>query len=140
MSQKAIKEIGISPRYILVHTLAHMLINELVFECGYSTASLRERIYVNTDGNYKMNGFMIYTSSGDSEGTMGGLVRMGKKDSIFSLLDRAIRKSSWCSSDPVCSDIGKTSGQGYHHMNLSACHNCSYLPETSCEEFNMILD
>ncbi|MCP1166751.1 DUF1998 domain-containing protein [Bacillus sp. 1813sda1] len=140
VNQKAIKEIGISPRYILVHTLAHMLINELVFECGYSAASLRERIYVNTDGNYKMNGFMIYTSSGDSEGTMGGLVRMGKKDSIFSLLDRAIRKSSWCSSDPVCSDIGKTSGQGYHHMNLSACHNCSYLPETSCEEFNMILD
>lgn len=140
VNQGAIKEIGISPRYILIHTLAHMLINELVFECGYSAAALRERIYVNTDGNYHMNGFMIYTSSGDSEGTMGGLVRMGKKDSIFSLLDRSIRKSSWCSSDPVCSDIGKTSGQGYHHMNLSACHNCSYLPETSCEEFNMILD
>ena len=36
-------------RYLLVHTLAHILINQLVFECGYSTASLRERLYVSPD-------------------------------------------------------------------------------------------
>lgn len=140
LKQNLIKEIELTPRYVLIHTLAHMLINELVFECGYNATSLRERIYVSNTDAYNMNGFMIYTASGDSEGTLGGLVRMGKVDSIFRLLDRGIHKSSWCSSDPVCSDIGNSSGQGYHQMNMSACHNCTYLPETSCEELNIFLD
>lgn len=139
-SQKLVREVELSPRYVLIHTLAHMLINELVFECGYSATSIRERLYVSNTKEHNMNGFMIYTSSGDSEGTLGGLVRMGKSDTIFRILERAIQKSSWCSSDPICSDIGNGSGQGHHHLNMSACHNCSYLPETSCEEFNMLLD
>ena len=140
VEQQLVKDMEITPRFVLIHTLAHMLINELVFECGYSATALRERLYVSNSSQYKMNGLMIYTSSGDSEGTLGGLVRMGKSDTIFSILKRAIQKASWCSSDPICSDIGNSSGQGHHHLNMSACHNCSYLPETSCEEFNMLLD
>ncbi|WHY94968.1 DUF1998 domain-containing protein [Neobacillus cucumis] len=140
VKQNLVKEFELLPRYVLIHTIAHMLINELVFECGYSTSSLRERIYVSNSNSNHMNGFMIYTASGDSEGTLGGLSRMGKSDVIFSLLDKSIRKAAWCSSDPVCSDIGNSSGQGHHHLNMAACHNCTYLPETSCEEFNVFLD
>lgn len=130
----------ISPRFVMLHTLAHLLIQEFVFECGYSTSSLRERIYVSGQPERKMNAILIYTASGDSEGTLGGLVRLGKRERLVNILEKAIEKSVWCSSDPVCNDIGMSTGQGIHHLNVAACHNCSYLPETSCEEFNRYLD
>jgi hypothetical protein len=87
-----------------------------------------------------MNGILIYTSSGDSEGSLGGLVRQGKAKNLGILVKNAIADAEWCSADPVCSDIGKSSGQGPDNVNGSACHNCCILPETSCEEFNMLLD
>ena len=34
----------ITPQYLLLHTLAHLLIRQLSFECGYGIASLKERI------------------------------------------------------------------------------------------------
>jgi hypothetical protein len=130
----------LSPRLVMLHTLAHLLISEMIFECGYSTSALRERLYISKENGREMNGFLIYTASGDSEGTMGGLVRLGEKDTLLQILERAIEKARWCSSDPVCTEIGVTSGQGIHSLNIAACHNCSYLPETSCEEFNRFLD
>ena len=33
-------------RYLLLHTLRHLLIRQIALECGYSSASVRERIYV----------------------------------------------------------------------------------------------
>ena len=35
--------------YLFLHTFAHLLINEFSFTCGYSSASLKERIYCNMD-------------------------------------------------------------------------------------------
>lgn len=130
----------LNPRYVMLHTLAHLLISEMIFECGYSTSALRERLYISKENGKEMNGFLIYTASGDSEGTMGGLVRLGEKDTLLQILERSIDKAKWCSSDPVCTEIGVTSGQGIHSLNIAACHNCTYLPETSCEEFNRFLD
>ena len=52
--------------------------NRLTFECGYSSAALRERLYVSEPGENPMAGLLIYTAAGDAEGTMGGMVRMGK--------------------------------------------------------------
>lgn len=60
----------VSPRFVLLHTFAHLLINQLVQDCGYGSASLRERIY-SADGDRQMAGILIYTAAGDSEGTMG---------------------------------------------------------------------
>jgi hypothetical protein len=37
-------------RYILLHSLAHAIVNELALECGYSPASLQERIYARERG------------------------------------------------------------------------------------------
>jgi hypothetical protein len=69
---------SVSARYILLHTLSHLIMKELTFYCGYGQASLQERIYVSNSDELSMAGFLIYTASGDSEGTLGGLVRMGK--------------------------------------------------------------
>lgn len=129
----------ISPRFVLIHTLAHLLINEFIFTCGYSSASLRERLYVSQTPNRSMAGLLIYTAAGDSEGTMGGLVRMARHDSLRSVFASAVADAQWCSTDPVCMDAGEK-GQGPDSCNLAACHGCALLPETSCEEFNRFLD
>jgi hypothetical protein len=125
-------------RYLLVHSLAHALINQFVFECGYSTASLRERLYVSTDANAPMAGILIYTAAGDSEGTLGGLVRLGRRERLGPVVRRALSRASWCSADPVCSE--NLGGQGSRLANLAACHACILLPETSCETINQGLD
>jgi hypothetical protein len=125
-------------RYLLVHSLAHVLINQLVFECGYSTAALRERLYISADSAAPMAGFMIYTAAGDSEGTLGGLVRLGRPERLGPVFRRALGRASWCSADPVCSE--HLGGQGSKMANLAACHACVLLPETSCETINQGLD
>ena len=126
----------ISPKHVLIHTFAHLLINELVYECGYGSASLRERIY-SADGENSMSGVLIYTAAGDSEGSMGGLVQMGQPGYLEAVVARALEKARWCSSDPVCIE---SKGQGPDNCNLAACHSCALLPETSCEEQNRLLD
>jgi len=128
------------PRFILLHTFAHLLINRLAFECGYSSASMRERLYCASEPEKPMAGVLIYTAVGDAEGTMGGLVRMGKPATLEPVLLRALENAFWCSADPVCMEMGNGQGQGPCSCNLAACHNCALLPETSCERFNSFLD
>jgi hypothetical protein len=124
---------------LLIHTLGHLLINELIYTCGYSSASLRERLYVSETAGREMAGLLVYTAAGDSEGTMGGLVRMAKPENFLPVMRNAIGDARWCSTDPVCMDAGEK-GQGPDSCNLAACHGCALLPETSCEEFNRFLD
>lgn len=128
----------ITPKFILLHTLSHLLITQLSFECGYSIASLSERIYCaeETDGK-QMAGILIYTASGDSEGTLGGLVRQGRPDALPRIFRKAINNAKTCSNDPVCI---MSQGQGRDSLNLSACYACALLPETCCEERNAFLD
>lgn len=128
----------LSLRFLLVHSFAHLLINQLSFDCGYGSASLRERLYCDEDNpEHSMTGVLIYTASGDAEGSMGGLVRQGTPGRLEQTIGRAIRSASWCSSDPVCIE---SAGQGADSANLAACHGCCLLPETSCEEGNRLLD
>jgi hypothetical protein len=127
-------------RYVLLHSLAHLLINELAFECGYGAASLRERIYSSNgeDGSDPMAGFLIYTAAADSEGTLGGLVSMAKPDTFGRVLERAIDRAQLCSSDPLCAEHMPTPEDRTLHG--AACHSCLFLPETSCERNNRLLD
>lgn len=128
----------IIPQFILIHTFAHLVINQFSYECGYGSSALRERIYCNLESQTNiMNGVLIYTASGDSEGSLGGLVRQGKPGNLETIVYNAIENARWCSSDPICID---TKGQGPNSCNLAACHNCALLPETCCEESNMLLD
>lgn len=126
------------PEYVLIHTFAHILINQLSFECGYGSSSIRERIYCELDDDkFNMAGVLIYTASGDSEGSLGGLVRQGEKGRIEDTIISALKNALWCTSDPVCI---QSLGQGTDSCNLAACHNCAVLPETCCENGNRLLD
>lgn len=136
--KRHLRDRELTPRFVLLHTLAHILMNQLTFECGYSSAALRERLYV-TGGANPMAGVLIYTAAGDAEGTMGGLVRMGKPGYFESALLGALDAARWCSADPVCMEIGEL-GQGPDSCNMAACHSCGLVPETACEEFNRFLD
>ncbi|HBT17606.1 MAG TPA: hypothetical protein DEB05_11705 [Firmicutes bacterium] len=128
----------ITPKFIMLHTLSHLLIKQLSFECGYSIASLSERIYCAEDSDGKqMAGIFIYTASGDSEGTLGGLVRQGRPDAFPRIFRKAITGAKTCSNNPVCI---LSHGQGRESLNLAACHACALLPETCCEERNGFLD
>lgn len=125
-----------SPILVLLHTFAHILISQLVFDCGYGSSSLRERIYF-SETHPQMTGVLVYTAAGDSEGTMGGLVRMGEPGQLDRIIAKALDRARWCSSDPVCIE---STGQGPDSCNLAACHSCALLPETSCEMQNRLLD
>jgi hypothetical protein len=139
-SERQLRPRSLTPRFVLVHTLAHLVINRLTFECGYSSAALRERLYVSEPGETPMAGVLIYTAAGDAEGTMGGLVRMGKPGYFEPALRAALHEATWCAADPVCMEVGTRAGQGPDACNLAACHNCALVPETACEEFNRFLD
>lgn len=129
---------AVEPRFVLLHTFAHLLIRELCFECGYSSAALRERIYSRTrDEGVPQAGILVYTAAGDSEGTLGGLVRQGEAPRLIGSIVRSLESGVWCSADPICRE---SDGQGYDKTNLAACHACCLLPETSCVCGNLLLD
>ncbi|MEV5013094.1 DUF1998 domain-containing protein [Streptomyces sp. NPDC053780] len=125
----------LSPRFVLLHTLAHLLIRQLSFESGYTTASLRERVYARPEQH--QYGILVYTAAGDAEGTLGGLVRQGEPPRLAETLLRMTEAAAWCSADPLCAEH---TGQGFGNLNRAACHACALLPETSCETGNTLLD
>ena len=129
----------ITPQFLLIHTLSHIFIQQLILDCGYSSAALRERLYINdgTDGRPEMSGFLIYTATSDAEGSLGGLVRQGLKSRFSEVMGKALDQARWCSNDPLCME---SEGQGHDSLNLAACHSCCLLPETSCELRNCFLD
>lgn len=135
-----IKGPGLSPRYILLHTLAHLLIRQLILQCGYASAAIKERIYCtfdDSDTHLDMAGILLYTATNDSEGSLGGLVREGETGRLDATFRQMLEVASWCSADPLCI---QSSGQGLDALNLAACHSCTLLPETSCERRNCYLD
>jgi len=127
------------PRYLLLHTLSHVLIRELAHLSGYNESSIRERIY----RGEKYNGILLYTASPASDGSLGGLVRQGETRKFGKILLSAINKSKYCSRDPLCAEdnpIEKIEAPLHTRLNGSACYGCALLPETSCENINRLLD
>lgn len=126
----------LSSRKILIHSLSHIIMRQLTLECGYSSASLRERLYVD-EGDNSMNGILIYTGTADSDGTLGGLQARADEKLFLNTLLGALNGSNWCSSDPICIE-GSMSPREMH--SGASCHSCMLVPETSCEFFNKFLD
>ncbi len=124
------------PQFIVIHTLAHLMIREMAFECGYPAASLRERLYV-TEGDGAMTGALIYLAAGEAGGSLGGLAELAEPGRFLRLLLRSVEAAQWCALDPVC---GEHEGRGEPPLNRAACHACCLLPETSCECGNLLLD
>jgi hypothetical protein len=126
-------------RFVLLHSLAHALVRQLALECGYTAASLRERIYSRIPAlGEPMAGVLIYTAAPDSEGTLGGLVSLGEPETLGRHLDHALEIVRLCSSDPLCAEHRPT--QGSLTLHGAACHACLFVPETSCERGNKYLD
>lgn len=134
--------VGLPPaRFILLHTLSHMLLHQVALECGYSTASIRERIYCRTSGHPDgpaMAGVLLYTASPDSEGTLGGLVALSEPSRLVSVVREAVDRAALCSTDPMCAD--HRAGDLGDSLHNAACHACLFAPETSCEAGNRFLD
>jgi hypothetical protein len=129
---------NISARYVMLHTLSHMIMQQLANDSGYSLSSLTEIIYCSKPHEENnMNGILIYTSSSDTEGTLGGLVEKGTPNRLSPIISKAIEEAKWCSSDPLCIT---SNGQGFMSTNMAACYSCVIVPETSCEIINKFLD
>ena len=124
-------------RLLLAHTFSHLIMRQLSFDCGYDSSSLKERLYVSNEPEQKMCGILIYTAGGDSEGSLGGLVRQGEKGKLEATINAAVKNAAFCASDPLCLE---SVGQGYYGLNLASCHACTLMPETACEMGNRVLD
>lgn len=119
-------------KYVLLHTLAHLLIKEMAIKSGYSSTSIRERIYSSDD----MHGILLYTGAADKEGSLGGLVELGKMSKFRSLLKDAFEHALVCTTDPECFMKEPTKSK----INGASCHSCTMISETACENGNRLLD
>ncbi len=132
-SARSSSQTPVTPRLVLLHTIAHLLMDQWALDSGYSSSALAERLYVQGD----QAGVLIYTATSDSAGSLGGVVAMTEGGRLGASLREAVRRASWCSSDPLCIEAGT---QGADALNLAACHACCLVPETSCELRNQFLD
>jgi hypothetical protein len=121
-------------QYVMLHSLSHLLITSISLECGYAASSIRERIYA-SDSGY---GILLYTGSSGSEGTLGGLVEVGRR--IDYHIVQALALGRLCSNDPVCAQHEPDDPREERFLHGSACHGCLLIAETSCERRNEFLD
>jgi hypothetical protein len=121
------------PFFVWWHTLSHLLIRVLAIDSGYSAASIRERIYFESNERGVRGGIVLYTTQ-PGEGTMGGLVTLIAQ--FEKILKRAVEISELCPNDPLCLEQTFISG----NINGAACYGCLFVSETSCEHRNIWLD
>ncbi|AFY66692.1 DUF1998 domain-containing protein [Geitlerinema sp. PCC 7407] len=121
--------------YIMLHSLSHLLITAVSLDCGYASSAIRERIYAFDDIGY---GILLHTGTSGSEGTLGGLVEVGRR--IEEHLGRALEYGRLCSNDPVCAQHQPDDAQEDRLLHGAACHGCLLIAETSCERRNEMLD
>lgn len=124
------------PVFVWWHTFAHRLINALAVDSGYSSAAVRERIFVDIDENSgeANGGILLYTAQPGGDGTLGGLVALVPE--FERVLAAAFRNIDACSNDPLCGEE-RFAPEKY---NGAACYACALVSETSCEHRNMRLD
>ena len=121
--------------YLMLHSLAHLLITTAALECGYGASAIKERIYSFPGQGH---GILLYTSGSGSEGTLGGLVSLA--DRIEQLVAAALERGLLCSNDPFCSMHQPESDLEKRYSHGAACHGCLLIAETSCEQRNQFLD
>ena len=119
----------------MLHSFAHLLMMTIALECGYPLSSIRERIYAIPDVEY---GILLYTGSSDAEGTLGGLVEVGRR--IAATVKSALDHGSLCSNDPICAQHRPEISRERGFLLGAACHGCLLVAETSCEQQNDLLD
>ena len=66
--------------FVMIHTFAHLLINQLAFDCVYGSVSLENDFTVKY--SQILTRSMAYSASGDAEGIMESLVRPGEPNRL----------------------------------------------------------
>jgi hypothetical protein len=120
--------------FVMLHSLAHLLITAVALECGYSATAIKERVYSGPWGH----GILLHTGSAGSEGTLGGLVDVGRN--LGPHLTRALELGRLCSNDPPCAQHDPANPHEERFLHGAACHGCLLIAETSCERRNDFLD
>ncbi len=120
--------------YIMLHSLAHLLIQAVALECGYAATAISERVYAGPAGH----GILLYTGTPGSEGTLGGLVAVGRR--IEHYLQTALELGQLCSNDPICAQHPPEDHHEERFLHGAACHGCLLIGEPSCERRNELLD
>jgi hypothetical protein len=133
-SRKFVEAGGLLP-YVLFHSFSHLLVTAVSLECGYPASSIRERIYTIPDVGY---GVLLYTGTSDAEGTLGGLIQVGRR--IHEHIRNALEMGELCSNDPVCAQHEPANQHERRFLHGAACHGCLLISETSCEQHNEFLD
>ena len=127
--------------YVFVHSLSHLLIEQISLDAGYPSTALSERIYaLQSDGSSKTTklGLLLYAAGGGSQGTLGGLLEQAKN--IPLTIKRGIARNTVCGNDPICTSGSKSLTSDIDMINGAACHGCLFTAETSCERRNTLLD
>ena len=124
----------LDPVFVWWHTLSHALIRTISEYAGYSSSSIRERIYLDDSAGKKIGGMVMYATQPGNDGTMGGLISLVTH--FESILGAAMERVVSCSGDPLCWD----QQFGSMKLNGAACYGCVMNSETSCEHRNMWLD
>ena len=124
------------PVFVWWHTLSHRLIGALSIDSGYSSTSIRERVYVRMNGGSERTngGVLVYTSQPGGDGSFGGLIALVPE--FHRVISAALGNLNSCSNDPLCSEQTFAPGR----INGATCYVCLFLSETSCEFGNAFLD
>ena len=121
--------------YLMMHSFSHLLLTAVALRCGYPASSIRERIYAIPEIGF---GVLLYTGSSDAEGTLGGLVQLGRQ--IHEVVKSGLDLGMLCSNDPVCAQHDPPNVHERRFLHGAACHGCLLISETSCEQQNDFLD
>lgn len=121
-------------QFLWYHSLSHRIVRSLSIATGYSTASIREKIYSQRVHGRLLGGVLLYTSGAGSDGSLGGL--SASVDQFGEILIKSLWDVDDCSNDPLCVEqqisIKRPIG--------AACYSCMFVPETTCEFQNKFLD
>lgn len=123
------------PMFVWWHTLSHLVIRAISIHAGYSSASIRERVYVDINDDVRATGgIVLYATQPGSDGTLGGLTGLVPYFEEILLQVREMAVS--CSNDPLCGESHFRKGD----YAGAACYGCTLVSETSCEHRNLWLD
>ena len=125
-----------NPISILIHTLSHGLIKQFSKLSGYSITSIREKLYFHQN----KYGLLLYVTDTDKDGTFGGLVRLAGEEKFKLSFNEALKSMESAVQTQFVQKLGEKMVKDCILQNGAACHNCSYLPSTSCSYRNCFLD
>ncbi len=110
--------------------------------CLWVSAKSETRVYYVKFQTSKRETTLIgsegHTGSSDSEGTLGGLVQVGRR--VHETVKAALDLGTLCSNDPVCPQHDPASRHESRFLHGAACHGCLLISETCCEQQNEFLD